>query len=110
MLSELLWLGLEKIKQTVNCYRLRISEGIKYLSAIDSSPSGGNIHWELLLIIPVDIFIYHELDSLRSKFCRANFYKCGDKLPEPHFISWSAIHSPEPDFHLPDFFGELYFE
>ena len=83
---------------------------IKYLSAIDSSPGGGNIHWELLLIIPGDIFMYHEPGSLRGKLCRANFYKCGDKLPEQHFISWSAIHSPEPDFHRPDFFGGLYFE
>ena len=38
---------------------------------------------------------------------RANVYKCGDDLPVPHFISWSPIHTPEPSFHQPTFFGEI---
>ncbi len=38
---------------------------------------------------------------------RANFYKCGDKTAHPHYLSWSPIDTPRPDFHRPDFFGEL---
>ena len=38
---------------------------------------------------------------------RANFYKCGDKTAHPHYLSWSPIDTPKPDFHRPDFFGEL---
>ena len=38
---------------------------------------------------------------------RANFYKCGDKTAHPHFLSWNPVGTPSPDFHRPDFFGEL---
>ena len=37
---------------------------------------------------------------------RGNFYKCDETL-HPHFGSWSPVEAPEPDFHQPDFFGEL---
>ena len=39
---------------------------------------------------------------------RANFYKCGDKTAHPHFLSWNPVLTEKPDFHRPDFFGELY--
>ncbi|WP_262895053.1 carbohydrate-binding family 9-like protein, partial [Parabacteroides distasonis] len=26
----------------------------------------------------------------------------------PHFVSWSPIDLPEPNFHCPEFFGEIY--
>ena len=41
---------------------------------------------------------------------KANFYKCGDKLQTPHFLSWNRIDLPSPNFHRPDFFGTLEFE
>jgi hypothetical protein len=40
---------------------------------------------------------------------RGNFYKCADDTEMPHFVSWSPIHLPTPNFHCPDFFGEIYF-
>jgi hypothetical protein len=68
------------------------------------------IAWELCLSIPMAIFQYHEMLSLES--CRAvgNFYKCGDELPEPHYLSWSNISAELPEFHLPNFFQEIRFE
>lgn len=36
-----------------------------------------------------------------------NFYKCGDDTDFPHYGSWSPIVNPQPDFHLPEFFGRL---
>ena len=39
----------------------------------------------------------------------ANFYKCGDETPLPHFASWMPIEAPQPDFHRPEFFQPLYF-
>ena len=36
-----------------------------------------------------------------------NLYKCGDKLLEPHFLSWSPITLDKPNFHCPEFFGTL---
>ncbi len=66
--------------------------------------------WEVALIIPYSVFYRDNVFSLDGRTLRANFYKCGDELHEPHFLSWNAISSPKPNFHLPDFFGRLYFE
>lgn len=41
---------------------------------------------------------------------RANFYKCGDKTSHPHWLTWSPVNLPRPDFHRPEFFGTLEFE
>jgi hypothetical protein len=68
-----------------------------------------SIGWELTLVIPFDAFQYHEITSMKGKKCRANFYKCGDDLPEPHFLAWNTINTEEPDFHRPEFFGNLEF-
>lgn len=40
---------------------------------------------------------------------RANLYKCGDKTSHPHWLTWSPIARPRPDFHVPDQFGTLTF-
>ena len=38
---------------------------------------------------------------------KGNFYKCGDETPIPHFGMWAPIDSESPDFHRPEFFGDL---
>jgi len=81
---------------------------VKYQSIIDNH-SGNDIHWELTVSIPKNLFCFNEIRSFTGLKCRVNFYKCGDKLPTPHFIAWSNIQSEQPDFHLPDFFGALNF-
>jgi hypothetical protein len=81
---------------------------IKYQAVIDNRPQD-EIHWELALNIPKDLFCFDEIKTLRGKKCSVNFYKCGDNLPTPHFVAWSAIQSREPDFHLPKYFGALDF-
>ena len=40
---------------------------------------------------------------------RANFYKCADHTSHPHWLTWSKVDNPRPDFHLPEFFGTLKF-
>ena len=67
------------------------------------------IHWELSLVIPFEIFVFHKITSLMDVQCKANFYKCGDDLPTPHFLSWQRVISDTPNFHLPQFFGSLHF-
>jgi hypothetical protein len=81
---------------------------VKYQAVIDNH-SQNNIHWEMTLSIPKTLFCFNELNTLCGKNCRANFYKCGDNLLTPHFAAWSPIQSEEPNFHLPGFFGNLYF-
>ncbi|MBF0469383.1 MAG: carbohydrate-binding family 9-like protein [Desulfamplus sp.] len=41
---------------------------------------------------------------------RANFYKCADKTSHPHWLTWSQVNSPKPNFHIPESFGILKFE
>jgi hypothetical protein len=89
-----------------------IIQKIKRLATIKTDIDGKNdsINWELTLMIPVEVFIYNKINSLKERRCKVNFYKCGDKLPEPHFLSWEDLKASSPDFHLPEFFGDAYFE
>ena len=61
--------------------------------------------WRVGVVIPFELIGIHP-DNLPHSI-RANFYKCGDKTAHPHYVSWSPIDTPKPDFHRPDFFGEL---
>ncbi len=63
--------------------------------------------WEVALVIPAAVFAAQPLCLKAGATLRANFYKCGDMLSVPHFVSWNAIDVPSPDFHRPEFFGEL---
>jgi len=61
--------------------------------------------WELSVKIPFKILgISH---TEKPAQLRANFYKCGDETAQPHYLSWSEISTPTPDFHRPEFFGIL---
>ncbi|MEN6322019.1 MAG: carbohydrate-binding family 9-like protein [Proteiniphilum sp.] len=66
--------------------------------------------WTLFLEIPKQAMGFAAHESLAGQKIRANFYKCGDKTPEPHFLSWSPIELPKPNFHVPQFFGLLELE
>jgi hypothetical protein len=66
--------------------------------------------WELLARIPLGTCgLVNDLLDLGGTNLRANFYKCGDKLRFPHYISWNEIDLPNPDFHQSRFFGSLHF-
>lgn len=66
--------------------------------------------WSLTLIIPKEAFFLSDLKTLRGIEARCNFYKCGDELPTPHFVSWKKIETDNPDFHRPEFFAPVIFE
>ncbi|MBD1429316.1 MULTISPECIES: carbohydrate-binding family 9-like protein [Sphingobacterium] len=66
----------------------------------------GSKEWESYLVIPTSLF---NAVSLEGQTYHANFYKCGDGLPQPHFLAWSTIDLPKPNFHQPQFFGEINF-
>ena len=68
-----------------------------------------NTGWPLSLQIPFDVFIHDNLDTLHGVHATANFYKCGDDCPEPHYLAWNNIQTPAPDYHQPRCFGELLF-
>ena len=66
---------------------------------------GGIWTWRVGVVIPFKLIGINP-DNLPAGI-RANFYKCGDKTAHPHYLSWSPIDTPKPDFHRPEFFGEL---
>ena len=63
--------------------------------------------WSLYLEIPKHLLRFDAKESLSQKIFKANFYKCGDLTDEPHFLSWNPISAPKPNFHVPQFFGQL---
>jgi len=95
--------------------RTLLSEGI--IKKIKANPQlqhpgtqkSKDIYWDLTLIIPLDVFCFHQQLDLKEETARVNFYKCGDLLPDPHFLAWSNIKSDLPNFHLPEFFGKCVF-
>ncbi len=70
---------------------------------------GAGTEWILHVEIPFELFYMDSIESLKGVCATANFYKCGDDLPEPHFVSWNKIEAPTPNFHLPKYFGEIEF-
>lgn len=70
----------------------------------------GRCTWQVVLVIPVSYYFLHNITDLSGRTIRANFYKCGDKLQQPHFLSWNPIGTERPNFHVPQYFGTLVFE
>lgn len=88
-----------------------VIDGFERQSSIKSGGrlAGGLFSWELAVALPSSAFIHHEGLTLKGRQARANFYKCGDRLPEPHFVVWNHVDSDAPDFHRPADFGKLLF-
>lgn len=83
---------------------------IRRYSTVNSGPFPeklGTYYWELAVAIPFRVMGL-DPNHLPEKIL-GNFYKCADDTAYPHFLSWSPIDLPEPNFHCPEFFGELYF-
>ncbi len=73
-----------------------------------SSRTGG-FEWTATLVIPVEALYLNDIESLDGKRMKGNFYKCGDRLPTPHYLSWNRVRTPKPQFHSPEYFGKLKF-
>ena len=89
-----------------------IVDNIRRLTTMGSQPFAeikGDISWSLTLAIPLKTFFRHNIDRIKGKSFRANFYKCGDKLSVPHYVTWNEVKTEKPDYHRPEFFGILKF-
>ena len=67
--------------------------------------------WEITYRIPYTFIrlFFKEFVVTPGKKMRANFYKCGDFTVREHYFAWNPVDNPTPDFHRPEFFGELIF-
>jgi len=68
--------------------------------------------WTLEYRVPLAVLgKYLEFDPPhKGTRWRANFYKCADASSHPHWLTWARVVAPQPNFHLPEFFGGLEFE
>lgn len=66
--------------------------------------------WTVDYRVPLGLFrkLYGR-DIAPGHRAAANFYKCGDETETPHYGAWSRVETPTPDFHRPEFFGEVVF-
>ena len=67
--------------------------------------------WELTYQITFAFIrqFFPDFDPAPGKRMRGNFYKCGELTPTEHYFAWNPVGTPTPDFHRPEFFGELVF-
>ncbi len=86
---------------------------IRRISSLGDSPfpeQKKQTEWQITLAIPWEVFFMHQLKPETGTKMRGNFYKCGDGLSVPHFVSWTRIKTEKPSFHNPECFGGLEFE
>ncbi|HNW57701.1 MAG TPA: carbohydrate-binding family 9-like protein [Bacteroidales bacterium] len=85
---------------------------IRRLSSVGSEPvkeREGSFEWTITIAIPFEVFFHHNIKEIKGKTFRANFYKCGDMLKVPHYVTWNPVGTENPDYHQPVFFGLLRF-
>ena len=61
--------------------------------------------WELMFTLPYSYMkkFFGDIDTTM----RANFYKIGNATARKHYSIWNKQELEMPDFHRPEFFGEL---
>lgn len=106
-------LGYRKDRKNAEHASVEVISSIKRYPSLGSEPfdkKQGDFKWNMLLVIPVSAYWHTGLKTFSGVKARANFYKCGDNLTIPHFLSWNPIRTEKPNFHVPQYFGELNFE
>jgi hypothetical protein len=69
------------------------------------------VTWTLEYRIPLNMLekyskIVHPTPGIEWK---ANFYNIAEQGSNIHFLTWSPVNNPIPNFHLPPFFGTITF-
>ncbi len=75
----------------------------------DESPD--DAAWWIALKLPFDVIgqlAGHDVASNSGDIWRGNFFRCGGKTDD-QYACWNNIVTPQPDYHRPEQFGELYF-
>ena len=85
---------------------------LQIVSSLDSSVAGTieSGSWALHMKLPIGLFENYYGQKFVKGRAIGNFYKCGDETEIEHYGVWNHIDNPEPDFHLPRYFGKLIFE
>jgi hypothetical protein len=77
---------------------------VRHFGSLPHAPinsQGEGQRWWMIEVIPFSLLGFERA----PEYIEANLYKCGDGCNRAHFLSWSPIDLPEPNFHCPQFFG-----
>ena len=68
--------------------------------------------WIVAYKLPVDILKKYSPVSQPAPgvVWLANFYKCADSTSHPHWLTWSKVDRPQPNFHVPENFTQITFQ
>ena len=86
--------------------RLLPTQGVGALNAHCMRSETG---WDLYYSLPFSLLRLFFPAFHPHGLMRGNFYKCGDLTQQEHYLAWNRVACAEPDFHRPEFFGELVF-
>ena len=92
----------EDVTKIITCHSL---PGVIQREIVDP------IEWTLEIAVPFEVLNNYSPVTVPCSGAkwRTNFYKCAENNSHPHWLSWAPIDSPVPNFHLPEFFGEVEF-
>lgn len=90
---------------------------IKELTALEPAvypmkiQKNGKTAWgcEIFLSEKLISELYQTEYSVCEATIKGNFYKCGDSTKAPHYSSHFPVKTENPDFHRPEFFGNITF-
>lgn len=68
----------------------------------------GAFAWNLTVAIPLALMGIGMASA--PMFLRGNLYSCASRTSQPHYLSWQPIATAAPDFHRPEFFGQMVLE
>ena len=65
--------------------------------------------WGVEVLFPLETLrvLFGDVSLTPGTVLYGNFYKCGDETEIEHYGMWSPVGTEKPDFHRPEFFGEL---
>lgn len=90
--------------------RIPINEIAGYLPDLKAGRDGDFWWVEYHLSLDIITKVFGEVDTTSGAEYIGNFYKCGELTEEPHYLAWSQINLPDPDYHCPEFFGKFVLE
>ncbi len=98
-----------RLVDAIDCSKIEIAHS---LTVNTTEEIQHPITWTLEYRLPIAIlnkYLYAEPPRKGTRW-RANFYKCAETNSHPHWLTWAKVVAPQPNFHLPEFFGSLEFE
>ena len=66
-------------------------------------------YWQLCCQIPFALIREYapEFTGASGSVIRANMYRCGEQAKETSFVTLFPVGTEKPDYHRPEWFGEI---